>query len=43
MGMKMPTKVTIPIRNDYIPKLEGKNEIEQSELTIYKELIGELR
>ena len=40
--MKLPTKVTTLIRNDYRPKLDETDEVENSELAMYQELIGEL-
>ena len=43
MGMKLTTKVTTLIRNNYRPELYETNEVEQIELTIYQEVIWELR
>ena len=43
MSMKLTTKVTTLIWNNYRPELYETNEVEQIELTIYQEVIWELR
>ena len=43
MGTKFPTKSTTLIRNNYKPELDETNEVEQSELSLYQELIGDIR
>ena len=41
--MKLSTKVTTKIRNYYMLKLDETDKVEQSGLTMYQELIGEIR
>ena len=41
--MKIPTKFITFIRNNYRPKSYEAEKVEQSELTMYQEPIGEIR
>ena len=43
MGMLLPTKFTTLIINDYITELDETDEVEQIEINMYQERIGDLR
>ncbi len=39
---KLPLKVTTPMTNNYLPKLDGTEELDEEDHTFYQELIGVL-
>ena len=41
--MKLPTRVTSPISSDYRPELDAKAELDVKDITMFQELIGDLR
>ena len=40
---KLPSRATTPMSSDYRPELDGTAELEVEDVTMYQELIGELR
>ena len=42
-GDKLPSKATTPMIQDYKPELDDSNELDSNGITMYQELIGELR
>lgn len=40
---RIPSKVRTPMTSDFVPELDGSNELSQEDLTFYQELIGILR
>ena len=42
-GQKLPTRAITPMSSDYRPELDGTAELDSDDITMYQELIGELR
>lgn len=42
-GIRLPSRATTPMTSDYIPELDGTSELNPDDITMYQELIGELR
>ena len=43
LNMRLPTKVESPMASNYLPELDDSEELDQDGITMYQELIGELR
>ena len=43
MGMKIPSKVTTPMINGYIPETDVTKELDKNGITFYQEIIGMMR
>ena len=42
-GTTLPTRATIPISFDYRPEIDATAELDANDITMFQELIGELR
>ena len=43
IGLKLPSRAVTPMSSDYTPEIDATPELDQAGITMYQELIGELR